>query len=66
VIEGVIGYLLASFLVTGSVCFLSLSYLVYASIKASRAVDKDCDHSPEVVLVPMGGPMTPMKPPTRH
>jgi hypothetical protein len=62
-------YLVDIFLVTGAVCFLSIAWLVLESILASKRVSKSqCNHdtAPEVVLVPMGGPMTPMAPPVKH
>ncbi len=65
------GYLLVDiFLVCGALCALAISWLVLESILASKRASRqqECRHEPpEVVLVPMGGPMGPaQKPPVSH
>lgn len=52
-------------------CAVSITILVVESLRQSRRARKDAkEHTcegPEVVLVPMGGPMgPPIKPPTSH
>lgn len=58
--------LLTLFLGTGTICFLLVSWLMALSLRASGKSEAYAD-TPEVVLVPVQGPMAPMgKPPTRH
>lgn len=58
--------LLTLFLVSGTICFLLVSWLMALSLRASGKTSTYAD-TPEVVLVPVQGPMGSMgKPPTSH
>ncbi len=63
-------YLVDIALVAITFAGLSVSWLVFESIIASKRIAKtQKEHTcegPEVVLIPMGGPMTPMTPPVKH
>ena len=58
-------YLILAYLVTGTACYSAVTYLVYKSMTAPDE-PKHTHEAPEVVLVPVGGPMGPAAPPKVH